>query len=173
MRTDDRIIREGLHAFRVRSIPVPAFPSSIIEPLWDQVAALLPDHPNAHPLGCHRPRIPDRLVFDKLVQVLSRLPHAGAADLDLPAPQFSAAVDDPFPAQLDAVLDANVPVFSFTLGMPNGDAFTRLKEHGIIIGTATTVAEARLLASAGCDAVVAQGAEADAAATRAGPIAHR
>jgi hypothetical protein len=23
-----------------------------------------------HPLGCHRPRIPDRLVFDKLIQVL-------------------------------------------------------------------------------------------------------
>jgi hypothetical protein len=23
-----------------------------------------------HPLGCHRPRIPDRVVFDKLVQVL-------------------------------------------------------------------------------------------------------
>lgn len=49
---------------------MPAIPSSIIEPLWDQFAALLPDHPNAHPLGCHRPRIPDRLVFDKLVQVL-------------------------------------------------------------------------------------------------------
>ena len=23
-----------------------------------------------HPLGCHRPRIPDRIIFDKLVQVL-------------------------------------------------------------------------------------------------------
>ena len=23
-----------------------------------------------HPLGCHRPRIPDRVVFEKLVQVL-------------------------------------------------------------------------------------------------------
>jgi len=49
---------------------VPAIPSSIIEPVWDQFAALLPPHPDAHPLGCHRPRIPDRVVFDKLVQVL-------------------------------------------------------------------------------------------------------
>jgi transposase len=49
---------------------VPAIPSSIIEPIWDQFSALLPPHPVAHPLGCHRPRIPDRLVFDKLVQVL-------------------------------------------------------------------------------------------------------
>ena len=49
---------------------MPAIPSSIIEPVWDQFAALLPPHPDAHPLGCHRPRIPDRVVFDKLVQVL-------------------------------------------------------------------------------------------------------
>jgi len=49
---------------------VPAIPSSIIEPVWDQFSALLPPHPDAHPLGCHRPRIPDRVVFDKLVQVL-------------------------------------------------------------------------------------------------------
>ena len=64
------IIREGLQAFRVRSVPVPALPSSIIEPLWDQFVALLPDRMETHPLGCHRPRIPDRVVFDKLVQVL-------------------------------------------------------------------------------------------------------
>jgi transposase len=49
---------------------VPALPSSILEPLWVQFAALLPARQVRHPLGCHRPRIPDRLVFDKLVQVL-------------------------------------------------------------------------------------------------------
>jgi transposase len=49
---------------------VPALPSSVLEPLWVQVAALLPTRQVAHPLGCHRPRIPDRLVFDKLIQVL-------------------------------------------------------------------------------------------------------
>ena len=49
---------------------MPAIPSCIIEPIWDQVAALLPPPSVDHPLGCHRPRIPDRVVFDKLVQVL-------------------------------------------------------------------------------------------------------
>ena len=49
---------------------MPAVPSSILEPLWVQFAALLPERPDHHPLGCHRPRIPDRFVFDKLVQVL-------------------------------------------------------------------------------------------------------
>lgn len=49
---------------------MPALPSSIIEPLWDQFAALIPEREVFHPLGCHRPRIPDRVVFDKLIQVL-------------------------------------------------------------------------------------------------------
>jgi transposase len=49
---------------------VPALPSSVIDPIWDQFAALLPDRDVVHPLGCHRPRIPDRVVFDKLIQVL-------------------------------------------------------------------------------------------------------
>jgi transposase len=35
-----------------------------------QFAALLPTRQVHHPLGCHRPRIPDRVIFDKLVQVL-------------------------------------------------------------------------------------------------------
>jgi transposase len=49
---------------------VPALPSSVLEPLWVQVSALLPTRQDTHPLGCHRPRIPDRIVFDKLIQVL-------------------------------------------------------------------------------------------------------
>lgn len=52
---------------------MPAIPSWLLEPLWDQFAALLPPRPVyalAHPLGCHRPRIADRVIFEKLVQVL-------------------------------------------------------------------------------------------------------
>jgi len=49
---------------------VPAVPSSIIEPIWVQFEALIPPVVDEHPLGCHRPRIADRIVFDKLVQVL-------------------------------------------------------------------------------------------------------
>ena len=52
---------------------MPALPSWLITPLWDQFRALLPDrgayHPD-HPLGCHRQRVADRIIFDKLVQVL-------------------------------------------------------------------------------------------------------
>lgn len=49
---------------------MPAVPSSIIEPIWDQFSALIPPVVDDHPLGCHRPRVADRIVFDKLVQVL-------------------------------------------------------------------------------------------------------
>lgn len=51
--------------------PVPALPTYLIDLIWEQFSALLPDRRiDHHPLGCHRPRIPDRIVFEKLVQVL-------------------------------------------------------------------------------------------------------
>jgi transposase len=51
-------------------VSVPALPPNIIEPIWAQFEALLPEHETEHPLGCHRRRIPERTVFEKLVQVL-------------------------------------------------------------------------------------------------------
>lgn len=49
---------------------MPALPSFLIQPLWYQFEALIPPVEDHHPLGCHRPRITDRVVFDKLIQVL-------------------------------------------------------------------------------------------------------
>jgi hypothetical protein len=49
---------------------VPALPPYISEPIFEQFAALLPDREVDHPLGCHRPRIPERVVFEKLLQIL-------------------------------------------------------------------------------------------------------
>ena len=52
---------------------MPALPSWLADPLWDQFAALLPPREvfvPTHPWGCHRRRIGDRIVFDKLIQVL-------------------------------------------------------------------------------------------------------
>jgi transposase len=42
----------------------------LIEPIWEQFSALLPERKTNHPLGCHHHRIPERVVFEKLVQVL-------------------------------------------------------------------------------------------------------
>lgn len=83
--------------------------------------------------------------------------------LGIPAPQAPQPMPDPLPAQLEAVLDARPPIFSFTFGIPDRDAIARLKSRGIaILGTATTVDEARALKAAGVDAIVAQGTEAGA-----------
>ncbi|WP_097865745.1 IS5 family transposase [Streptomyces sp. rh34] len=52
---------------------MPALPSWLTEPLWDQFASLLPERPEYHPdhpLGCHRRRISDRIIFDKMLQLL-------------------------------------------------------------------------------------------------------
>ena len=49
---------------------MPALPPYIIEPIWEQFTALLPEREVIHPLGCHRSRIPDRVIFGKLVQIL-------------------------------------------------------------------------------------------------------
>jgi hypothetical protein len=52
---------------------VPVVPVCLLEPLWEQFAALLPERPvvsPSHPLGCHRPRVPDRVVFEHVLAAL-------------------------------------------------------------------------------------------------------
>jgi nitronate monooxygenase len=92
--------------------------------------------------------------------------------LALPPPVLPELPPDPFPAQFEAVLDSDPPIFSFTFGIPSADVMARLKARGIaIIGTATTVKEAHMLAETGVDAILAQGAEAGAhRGTFAGPV---
>ncbi len=45
-------------------------PASIINPIREEFLRLLPARPDAHPLGCHNPRIADAVVFDRLVLAL-------------------------------------------------------------------------------------------------------
>jgi transposase len=52
---------------------VPVLPSSLLEPLWVQFSALIDTRPEfaaSHPWGCHRRRIPDRLVFEHVIAAL-------------------------------------------------------------------------------------------------------
>jgi len=68
-----------------------------------------------------------------------------------------------FDAQLAVVLEERPAVFSFTFGSLSRDRVSALKAAGIVVvGTATTVAEAERLEADGVDAIVAQGAEAGA-----------
>lgn len=52
---------------------MPALPVCLLEPLWVQFSALLPARPvvsPSHPLGCHRRRIEDRVVFEHVIAAL-------------------------------------------------------------------------------------------------------
>jgi len=92
--------------------------------------------------------------------------------LELPPPELPAWPADPFPEQFEAALESNPPVFSFTWGIPRPGAIHRLAARGVVVmGTATTVQEARMLADAGVNAIVLQGEEAGAhRGTFAGPF---
>ena len=79
----------------------------------------------------------------------------------IPPPSLPSAAENPFAAQLDVLIDERVPVASFTFGLPDEAQMERLLEAGLlIVGTATTVAEAVRCEAAGCHVVVAQGFEA-------------
>lgn len=81
--------------------------------------------------------------------------------LGLPPPQVPAKWAEDFTAQLAVVIERAPAVASFTFGCLNAEQVARLHARGIaVIGTATTVAEARSWAAVGADAVCAQGAEA-------------
>ena len=66
-----------------------------------------------------------------------------------------------FDRQVAVVVEERVPVFSSHFGAPNATVMRALKANGTrVLATATTVEEARQLASAGVDAIIAQGYEA-------------
>lgn len=79
----------------------------------------------------------------------------------LPPPVAPGAWPYDFDEQLAALVAADVRIISFAFGLPDDAAIARLRADGrVVIGTATTVAEALRCEAAGCSAVVAQGAEA-------------
>jgi nitronate monooxygenase len=82
-------------------------------------------------------------------------------ELGVAIPPLPAAFLPDFAEQVDAVLAGRPAAISFVYGVPPADVVTRAQAAGIrVIGTATTVDEAVVLASGGVDAVVASGAEA-------------
>ena len=66
-----------------------------------------------------------------------------------------------FDGQIQAIIDEEVKIVSFTFGIPSAATIAKLKEQDVyLIGTATTVDEVIAVEKAGLDAVVVQGREA-------------
>jgi nitronate monooxygenase len=84
-------------------------------------------------------------------------------ELGLAGPSLPPEPADNFAELLEVVLEARPAAFSFAFGIPDQKDLKRLHERGILVlGTATTLEEARLLEKAGVEGIVAQGAEAGA-----------
>jgi nitronate monooxygenase len=80
--------------------------------------------------------------------------------LDENAPAPAKWAED-FEAQFETVLDLAPPVFSSTFGAIGNRKTAALKARGVfVVGTATNVAEAKILQEQGVDAIWAQGGEA-------------
>jgi nitronate monooxygenase len=72
-------------------------------------------------------------------------------------PPYSHSFED----QMNILLEENVPIFSFTFGIPNADWISKFKnKNTVLIGTATNLEEALLLEKNQIDFIVAQGSEA-------------
>ncbi|WP_102191589.1 NAD(P)H-dependent flavin oxidoreductase [Microbacterium aurantiacum] len=97
---------------------------------------------------------PQHAIFAQALQ-----PFFEAVGIETPARPSSYLPD--LAEQLDAIWDAAPAVLSFVFGVPSAEVVEEAHRRGIrVVGTATTVAEARALADGGVDAVVATGSEA-------------
>jgi NAD(P)H-dependent flavin oxidoreductase YrpB (nitropropane dioxygenase family) len=108
-----------------------------------------------------RPIAPEAIEPDALAGARRTLNEIRAR-LNMPA---SNAVPSRFPElvqrNFDVILDERVPVWSIGLGDPGAGMVSRCHERGItIMAMVTNVRDARAVAAAGVDVVVAQGIEA-------------
>jgi nitronate monooxygenase len=105
------------------------------------------------------PPAPDTAQIARAVELLQPVKD----ELGMPAAPVPEKFSEDFGAQFDTLVELKPAVASFTFGVLDAARIGVLKRHGIVvIGTATTVNEARAWANAGADMVCAQGAEAGA-----------
>lgn len=103
----------------------------------------------------------DLSVSREELEEADKLLHPFYAELEVGIQELPSQFEEPFEELIDVVIDEEIPIVSFTFGIPSEETITRLKRAGaFVIGTATTVNEAIHLEKAGMDAVVAQGSEA-------------
>ena len=109
---------------------------------------------------CHRRATADRQTEGAWIERLR--PEFAALDATPPAALseiYRSFVDDD--AMLATLIEAKPRVVSFHFGLPPAERIAALRDAGIVIlGSATSLAEARIAAAAGLDGIVAQGYEA-------------
>ncbi len=108
---------------------------------------------------CHAPPVADAAVDADWRATLASYYAELGLDASAPLPNVDRA---PFDDAACALVERlRPPVVSFHFGLPDPELLARVRATGAtILSSATSVAEARWLAARGCNAVIAQGAEA-------------
>ena len=108
---------------------------------------------------CHS--IPDPDAQREALWIARLAPYGSELGID-PSTSTSAPNRAPFDDEMCDVVEEYAPeVVSFHFGLPEPRLLDRVKALGCkVLGSATTVDEARWLAARGCDVVIAQGSEA-------------
>nr|WP_126494892.1 nitronate monooxygenase [Sphingosinicella microcystinivorans] len=111
-------------------------------------------------LFCHAPAAADAAIEAAWIDRLAPL----FAEFGVDAPDVLSEIYRSFvadEAMLQMLLGERPAIVSFHFGLPSGPAIRALRDAGILLlASATNLAEARIAADAGVDAVVAQGWEA-------------
>lgn len=82
-------------------------------------------------------------------------------ELGVEKPTLPEHFHHPFERQVEALIEAGPPIFSFVFGVPRAPILAECRRRGIVtIGAATSIAEARMLDDAQVDLIVATGFEA-------------
>ena len=98
---------------------------------------------------------------DEQIEQARKLVQASCSELNFNIASIKAPYTPPFEEQMNVIVEETVPILSFTFGIPSKDWIEIFKSNAItLIGTATTLGEAKLLEENNIDVVVAQGGEA-------------
>lgn len=99
----------------------------------------------------------DAREFERLLGIFRPFYRELGVDEPSPPERFHFTFEE----QVEALLEARPPVFSFVFGIPRPEILAECKRREIVtVGAATSIAEARALDEAGVDLIVATGFEA-------------
>lgn len=107
------------------------------------------------------PEITDELKqkYSKTKKHLENLAQENNMEVHLP--ELENIKINSYHEQIDAIIDENCKILSFTFGNLDGQSIQKLKENGtILMGTCTSVEEALELEKSGIDIICVQGIEA-------------
>lgn len=103
----------------------------------------------------------EHYATEEQIELARKKVQASCAELNFVVDSIKPPYAPSLEEQMNVIIEEKVPIFSFTFGIPSREWIKNFKKNRVIlIGTATTLAEARLLEANDIDAIVAQGSEA-------------